>query len=121
MRTRIPEDKAKKKKTAALHNREVQTRRSIATDAIEMPFLRFEDSERLPHTDPRVHYHISNGARHFLSLSQWLRKNDGDPAFTVSTPDSNLYPRRSDSILKYLGFSSQIKRSHPRTTARTRL
>ncbi|KAG2336702.1 hypothetical protein BDR05DRAFT_896368 [Suillus weaverae] len=97
MRTRIPEDKSKKKKkTAALHNREVQTRRHIATDATEMPFLRFEDSERLPHTDPRVHYHISNGARHFLSISQWLRKNDGDPAFT------EFLPRLKDHILARL-------------------
>ncbi|KAG2029536.1 hypothetical protein BDR03DRAFT_825481, partial [Suillus americanus] len=79
MRTRIPEDK-----------------RRIATDATEMPFLRFEDSERLPHTDPRVHYHISNGARHFLSISQWLRKNDGDPAFT------EFLPRLKDHILARL-------------------
>lgn len=113
MKERIPEGKYKKRKTTPLRN-------LIAPDATEMPSLRFEESERLPYTDPRVHYHISTEARHFLGLSQWLRKNEGDPAFTVSASDFNFYPTML-SILKYLGISSPIKRSYPRTITWTRL
>jgi hypothetical protein len=122
MRERIPEGKSKERKTASLRNGEVWSKRRslIATDTAEMPSLRFEDSERLPYTDPQVHYHISNGTRHFLGLSRWLRKNEGDPAFTVSTSDFNFYSTML-SILNFLGISSPIERSYPRTTTRARL
>lgn len=57
----------------------------MKADATDAPFLHFEVSEQLPYTDPRVHYHMSSDARHYLCLSQWLRKCAGDPAFVVST------------------------------------
>jgi hypothetical protein len=89
-----PEGKSKERKTASRRNGEdrIKRRSLIATDATEMPSLRFEDSERLPYTDPQAHYHIANGSRHFLCISQWLRKNEGDPAFTVSVSEFNFYP-----------------------------
>jgi len=58
-----------------------QNRKTVSLDA---PSLCFEDSKKLPFTDPRAHYHISTGVRHFLNIPQWLRKNANDPAFTVS-------------------------------------
>lgn len=58
-----------------------QTQKTVSSDA---PSLRFEDSDQLPFTDPHAHYHISTGVRHYLNISQWLRKNANDPAFTVN-------------------------------------
>ncbi|KAG2046721.1 hypothetical protein BDR06DRAFT_898681 [Suillus hirtellus] len=58
-----------------------RTWKKVSSDA---PSLRFEDSEQLPFTDPRAHYHISTGVRHFVDIAQWLKKNVNDPAFTVN-------------------------------------
>ncbi|KAG2112868.1 hypothetical protein DEU56DRAFT_749217, partial [Suillus clintonianus] len=91
MAERIPVDKSRKRKSMALGSREV-----MKADAANMPSLRFEDSEQLPYTDPRAHYHISSGVRHYLRLSQWLGKNESDPAFV------GFLPRLKDHILARL-------------------
>jgi hypothetical protein len=86
MTEQIPGDKSKKRRVTALG------RRVVKADTADTPFLRFEDSEQLPYTDPQAHYHMYSGVRHYLSLSQWLRKYAGDPALVVSTAtDFNLH------------------------------
>jgi hypothetical protein len=47
------------------------------------PTLDFAESESLPYTPPEFHYHISHSRNYHYNLSEWLRKNQGDPAIKV--------------------------------------
>ena len=51
----------------------------------DLPTVPFEDhTETLPPTAPTQHYHISINSRQKVQLSQWLSRNEKDPAVHVS-------------------------------------
>jgi hypothetical protein len=45
--------------------------------------LEFTDSDPLPFTSPRVHYHMSESKRYFKNLTEWLGDNTDDPSTKV--------------------------------------
>jgi hypothetical protein len=44
----------------------------------------FGESDPLPYTMPRAHYHISETTRHAENITAWLARNQGDCATIVS-------------------------------------
>jgi hypothetical protein len=70
-----------------------------------------DDSEPLPYTDPKDHYHMAKSTKNTVRINQWLRQNEGDPAFDV----------RNIVILIYLYINAnctiqRISSSNSRTT-----
>ncbi len=49
------------------------------------PTLHFKNQEKLPHTSPEVHYHMSSQTKHKIQLATWLPEHKDDPAFHVSS------------------------------------
>lgn len=47
--------------------------------------LAFSDSDPLPFTSPKVHYHISESKRFKENIAEWLGLNAEDPAIKVSS------------------------------------
>ena len=53
------------------------------TDANDLPTVPFEEQENLPPTLPTLHHHISLDNRQKIQVSQWLHRNQADPAVKV--------------------------------------
>ena len=51
--------------------------------ADDLPTVPFEETETLPPTLPSQHYHISADKRQKVQVSQWLHRNQADPAVKV--------------------------------------
>ena len=45
-----------------------------------------DEDERLPHSDPSKHYHISNSRKVHFNITKWLADNKADQAVTVNFP-----------------------------------
>lgn len=56
----------------------------ITTDTNDLPTVPFEEQENLPPTLPTQHHHISIDNRQKIQVSQWLHRNQADPAVKVS-------------------------------------
>ena len=52
--------------------------------SVDSPSLQFDESEPLPYSDPKDHYHISTTTRYFIHLCRWLGEYSDDPALAVS-------------------------------------
>jgi hypothetical protein len=52
-------------------------------DANDLPTVPFEEQETLPLTSPTQHHHISIDNRQKIQVSQWLHRNQADPAVKV--------------------------------------
>jgi hypothetical protein len=67
--------------------------------ADDLPTVPFEEQEALPPTLPSQHHHISADKRQKVQVSQWLHRNQADPAVKVC-------------CLSYSGCSSLVKLNH---------
>ena len=58
---------------------------SWTTRPADSPSLQFDESEPLPYSDPKDHYHIGTTTRYFVHIGRWLGGHSDDPALAVST------------------------------------
>ncbi|THH19110.1 hypothetical protein EW146_g1980 [Bondarzewia mesenterica] len=67
-----------RRRSESFHNQGASSSSPVPT--IRAAALRFEDADPLPHTSPRVHYHVSESTKHFENVTLWVRQNLNDPA-----------------------------------------
>lgn len=86
----------------------------ITTDTNDLPTVPFEEQENLPLTLPTQHHHISIDNRLKIQVSQWLHRNQADPAVKVS---HSLYYLSLEILSRLLGLLTASQEPPPITNA----
>jgi hypothetical protein len=84
----------------------------------EMPRVSMDDSLE-PNLDDR--YQISNSQKDLVNIYTYVYENRNDPAFTVRSVSLSFSLRNLTILRITLGLYSEIKRSHTRASAQSRV